>query len=1398
MIFDKSGYPDDVIMSFNLYRKAVSTDLRKLLIDMLAKGSFSAEFYMKTLNSGNYTDNAKKRFINTTKTNPMSVYKATELNIVILNAFRSLQLKYEKTSNKQSGARLVKFIGFQVVIVFKSPVNGGTYIETPEALVAKKAIINVKNVTIATKVGEMNEAKRRSIYSLLFQYYERNRTNAEYFKQLWQNAIGAERKSLLTKLETTYYTYKTRRNYFREMLDTIRVEKVFDSDNMCFKHSIGAALIGLQLASNKNLDRPSTYINQLKKNELLASGNTSAKCETYTKFESRFVNMRFPVAISDISKFEKKNPDLAVNVFGYFSEKVEPIYRSLHLKNAMKPQSSIKIIDLLLICKLEETSGNNLGVSSDVSDVSDISNVSEEEENRLLTSSFQTGMDIGKIGDKIYPVTKHFVWIANITRLLHGLDGYGRSTHVCRNCCNYFTTAEEMEKHIDVCFDHTMRHLIMPAPGEKKGFVNWFKQWRIPEIIYSDFEAMMLEREDGAKKITQHEPIMGCLFRVSIDGVFREPVVSDCTEVGATGDALMRDYVQKLVAMGEEIGRKYKEMKIRARHHKEKPPADFEHDGLCYVCRKKLADTDELVDRNDMYTGKYLGKTHKSCDKIKQFKYMLTGETRTIKSDNGKEYSFQVRKPMIPVIFHGGKGYDFHFIIKSFNEIYGENPIVNCIPSSTEKYIGFSINNFVFIDSAQHMLGSLEDLTKKLKRQGKEYLRNTLKYFSNRKNEETKLIIKKGIFPYEYITSMSRLAETQLPPIKDFSSSIRGDLPIKAKHLERAKNVWETFGTKTIGEYCKLYMVCDVLLLSDVFEEYRNLNLKNYTLDSAHCFTSPGVAGEAMYKYTGKEVELMKDLTMWLLYVKNIRGGISQISRRFSKANHPGIPKYDPNKPLVYIVYLDVNGLYGTAMLEFLPDGNHRFLSEDEINKKFCKEDEDGHFVPDPSKILAIAKDAPIGYEMEIDVEYPEHLHDAHNDYPLFPESMFVGRDGKISKVKTAGGDQTPKLIPNLYDKENYMEHYRYIQFAIKQGLVVKKIHRVVEFTQSPWLKPYIEFNTNQRVRATSDNEKDYFKLMINAAYGKTLENKLKQTCFHLVADAKKLNKLLASPRYNGIQAIYSEKLVGVNMLQDDVVLDIPNYVGKAILGLSKLIVAMFYYEYMKPTFGDLASLLFTDTDSLAFEIRDVDPYPIFKKSSHLFDFSNFPPGHPMFDKGNKGKYGLMKDESGGNPFIEFVGQRPKLYSLLQHRIYKMDKEKKMVVKLDNPVDIKIKEKKRAKGVKNYLINKKDEKTTAVKYLEKEVDEMKKRIRHQDYKDQLIKEAKPLIRELVGFRSFDHVIQTERMTKIAISNVDTKRVIQWEKAADIGLKDEFGNATVGVRTLAHGHKSLMPIKLKVL
>ena len=250
---------------------------------------------------------------------------------------------------------------------------------------------------------------------------------------------------------------------------------------------------------------------------------------------------------------------------------------------------------------------------------------------------------------------------------------------------------------------------------------------------------------------------------------------------------------------------------------------------------------------------------------------------------------------------------------------------INTIPNNIEKYMAFMLgNHLTFIDSFQFMSSSLDRLVSNLP---KEALKYTSEVF---KGKRLDLMSQKGVYPYDYMDSFEKFNEKELPT-KDQFYSILSDQHITDDEYDHAKKVWKTFKIKTMGKYHDLYLGSDVLLLTDVFENFRKTCMQYYKLDPCHYFTSPGLSWDAMLKMTNIKLELMTDIDMFPFIEKGMHGGVSYIANRYGNANNKHMKEYDEKAPSKYIMYLDANNLYGWAMSQYLPTGNFKWMSDKEI-----------------------------------------------------------------------------------------------------------------------------------------------------------------------------------------------------------------------------------------------------------------------------------------------------------------------------------------------------------------------------------------------------------------------------------------------------------------------------------
>ena len=874
----------------------------------------------------------------------------------------------------------------------------------------------------------------------------------------------------------------------------------------------------------------------------------------------------------------------------------------------------------------------------------------------------------------------HYVWVKNVSRLLgKQITQREEHQHVCLNClCFSHADVAKLKQHEECCLKNDAVAVIMPKPGDKVqyGLAHHLRmKIKMPFTIYCDAECYTVPvAEDDpvnqhAGKTLQEQRHVPCSLKLY---VVTDYDVEEFRPQQFDGPNCVAEFVTAIIRLSKHLYLDYIKRDVNPdRIFPAEDEAAFAVATHCHICEAAF-DEGEGADRvkvrdHDHINGRYRGAAHKDCNR-----------------------TFNLDKQAIPVFFHNLKGYDSHLIIA---ELGRQCSNLKVIPQSGTKYISFGTEYLRFMDSMQFMVGSLEthvsnlatpdklpkgvevapnDPTRKRSYRFKHLKKHITHRFDGQRlgDGAIELLTMKGIFPYDWHDGPDKWNVVELPPKQAFYSKLSGEA-IKDEDYERASTVWREFGCRTFKDYHDLYLTCDVLQLADVFEHWRSITIADSGIDPCWSYTLPGFSQVSMLKKTGAKIGLMSDISMHNMVASGIRGGMSTISHRYAKANNPLIPGYDPSKPKTWIINVDANSLYPTAMVDYLPNDGGEWVDPRTITVEF---------------IMSLLDDGEYCYILKVRLKYPKHLHDDHNLYPLAPENKVITPD-KYSKYSAdttreldLKGAPTVKLVGTLEDKDGYVIHSRNLKYYLSKGLVLDEVYSAIRFKQSKFMEPYITYHVRKRAAAQNKTETQFHKDCMTSVYGKQIEDVRGHMDMKLIGCGeervlpklqRRFQKLVSSPHFHRNVIIDENSLVAVHMNKSKVVLNKPIQIGFAILEMSKLVMFKFYYDVIRARYGEKAILLFTDTDSLTLHIETENIYDDMKEMHQHFDFSNYGKTHPMFNEDNKAQLGKFKDETEGNPIAEFVGLRSKMYSL---NIYDLEKKQ-------------FKKKSRAKGITTVAAN---------------------------------------------------------------------------------------------------------------
>ena len=652
------------------------------------------------------------------------------------------------------------------------------------------------------------------------------------------------------------------------------------------------------------------------------------------------------------------------------------------------------------------------------------------------------------------PGMHHFVLIKDLLRFVCEVrkQKFRSFLQLCRNCFQIHYNEIDHKTHERLCKDHEPAVVIMPTAENgchKFKFKNFQALWYAPIVVYFDFESflnpvttcMNNPQISSSRVLEKHEPSGSSM--VAIDHESSEPFFFSLD----SSENCLENFIKELHLLARDV---YIYKRKVPHYLGDRSQLRKEETLTCWICQENFSESEEKCLDHCHSSGKFLGWTHDKCNLAR----------RNIN--------------YIPVVGHNLQNYDMHHICLALNECDSRSTI-QVIPSTDEKYISLFIGVVVktitrkdettqniyeylrFIDSFKFLNSSLQKLVDNFPDNKFTILEN---HFQNVSQTCRTLIRRKGFYPYNYMTDRKKFDEKELPPLEKWVNSLDGDkIAISADNLVEAKEVFNQFNCQNLRDYHDLYLSCDTLLLACVFEEFRSISYETYSLDCAHHFTASNLSGDAFKRVCKADVELLTDRDHLDMVEKMMRGGTASIfeKRQFTANNRQMYETFKSSEDTIYDFMVDANNLYGGVMQTHKLPARH-FETIGVRNERNNQENEDENSMS-IDEILATPDNSDYGYIVEIDLKYPQLLHESHRDYPLAPTKEVVQKDW-LSRYQTNISDQmknnencgptigkVKKLLQTLHDKTHYIIHYKLLKLYVKLGLIVTKTvsHRKVQ-----------------------------------------------------------------------------------------------------------------------------------------------------------------------------------------------------------------------------------------------------------------------------------------------------------------------------------------------------------------
>lgn len=789
-------------------------------------------------------------------------------------------------------------------------------------------------------------------------------------------------------------------------------------------------------------------------------------------------------------------------------------------------------------------------------------------------------------------VKSHYISIVNKSRLFAKQVPSGKRRKLfCNFCLNHFKHQHTLDEHVELCGVHSPTRTIMPQGDYLQLTFNKIENTELIDFyICFDFEASLCpipnerERDSPSWTIQRQRHVPNSFAYVVIDSygdVFTPPVVY-------TGEDAADVLLDMLQMEAERI------LTLKAKKMTPLNPDESRRVFDAKFCEKCSAPfTAQLPKCADHchYTGKFRMVLCLNCN-----------------------FKIQMRK-RVACLAHNLSSYDQNFIMQAIAKRFcTATDKLFVLPNTREKFKAFTYNQLQFLDSYSFLQGSLDKVVATL-------APTDFKIFESHfvDSEQRDLLRNsKQCFCYEYIDSFEKLSETCLPPYEHFYSSLKGK-NISREDYERTLLIYDKFNCKTILDFLQLYVCCDVLLLACCVQRFRVVNYSEYGIDCLRYISAPSFYFQCCLKVCDTPFELFDSIDKYLLIENGIRGGLSQVFSRQLVANNKGLSSYDDKKETSYGLLLDFNALYPSAQYAIkMPLNKFRWLTRAEI---------------DALDVMSIDIEGDKGYIFYLDLHYPNDIKEYTKNFPLCPTNINITYDMLTEYQKKLIDSfhyklpkKNVKLVATQLDKDNLVIHAAPLLVYLRLGMQIKRIHKVLAFHQSYWLRPWVEKTMALRQQSTSAFENQNYKLALNSVFGSFLLSKRKQRKVKLIGDKKRLQKYVSSPYFCGY-TILSEKLTSVEYRPKRVYLDRPYILGFCTLEFARTIVYEYFYFKLKPIFRNRLQLAYTDTDSYCLHIVSENVYEELRQLSDTLDTSNYPKDHFLYSIKNKARLLCIKDE---------------------------------------------------------------------------------------------------------------------------------------------------------------------------